>query len=167
MFVKLLTTVFFFISLLSQFLKSSSQTLDFTYNGFPPPLSDISLQGIATVTPNGLLKLTTQPCSKPVTLSIPNLSGSKILQTHRLVILHNLCLRYPLSDRDLSGHGIAFVVAPNASLPFAGASQYMGLFNVTNNGDDTNHVFAVELDTIHIPSSMIPTITMSESISTA
>ncbi|KAF3521714.1 hypothetical protein F2Q69_00050164 [Brassica cretica] len=60
MFVKLLTIVFFFVSLLSQLQKSSSQSLDnFTYNGFYPPLTaNITLQGIASVTPSGLLKLT-------------------------------------------------------------------------------------------------------------
>ncbi|CBI16089.3 unnamed protein product, partial [Vitis vinifera] len=31
------------------------------------------------------------------------------------------------------------------------ASQYLGLFNVTNNGNSSNHVFAVELDTILSP----------------
>nr|VDC58228.1 unnamed protein product [Brassica rapa] len=59
MFVKLLTIVFFFFSLLSQLLKSSSQSVNnFTYNGFHLPLTLISIQGKATVTPNGLLKLT-------------------------------------------------------------------------------------------------------------
>ncbi|CAI9761996.1 unnamed protein product [Fraxinus pennsylvanica] len=48
----------------------------------------------------------------------------------------------------LSGHGIAFVLAPTRGLPGAFGSQYLGLFNSTNNGNSSNHVFAVELDTI-------------------
>ncbi|MFQ6632047.1 hypothetical protein Gotur_009885, partial [Gossypium turneri] len=48
----------------------------------------------------------------------------------------------------LSGHGIAFVIAPNKGLPTSLPSQYLGLFNEFNNGNDTNHVVAVELDTI-------------------
>ncbi|CAH2071969.1 unnamed protein product [Thlaspi arvense] len=120
MFVKLLTIVFFF-SLLSQFPKSFSQILNFTYNGFRPPLTDISIQGITTVTPNGLLKLTNYTVPK---------TG------------------HAFYTKPIRGHGIAFVIAPNASLPYATAGPYIGLFNIANNGDNTNHVFAVELDTI-------------------
>ncbi|TYI91973.1 hypothetical protein E1A91_D02G033400v1 [Gossypium mustelinum] len=48
----------------------------------------------------------------------------------------------------LSGHGVAFVIAPTKGLPTSLPSQYLGLFNELNNGNDTNHVVAVELDTI-------------------
>ena len=43
---------------------------------------------------------------------------------------------------------MAFVIAPQRGLPESLASQYLGLFNGNNNGNDTNHVVAVELDTI-------------------
>ncbi|KAF2306161.1 hypothetical protein GH714_014632 [Hevea brasiliensis] len=57
----------------------------------------------------------------------------------------------PLSKKlqGISGHGIAFVIAPTKGLRGSLPSQYLGLFNKTNNGNDTNHVFAVELDTIY------------------
>ena len=48
----------------------------------------------------------------------------------------------------LSGHGIAFVIAPTRGLPGALPSRYLGLFNMTNNDNSTNHVVAIELDTI-------------------
>ncbi|CAA7037103.1 unnamed protein product [Microthlaspi erraticum] len=48
----------------------------------------------------------------------------------------------------LSGHGIAFAICPTKGLPYATASQYLGLFNITNNGNSSNHVVAVEFDTI-------------------
>ncbi|XP_073107654.1 L-type lectin-domain containing receptor kinase SIT2-like isoform X2 [Elaeis guineensis] len=48
----------------------------------------------------------------------------------------------------LSGHGIVFLVSPTTDLSNALPSQYLGLFNSNNNGNSTNHVFAVELDTI-------------------
>uniref|UniRef100_A0A1J3E2X4 non-specific serine/threonine protein kinase n=1 Tax=Noccaea caerulescens TaxID=107243 RepID=A0A1J3E2X4_NOCCA len=150
MFIKqLLTIFFFFFSVLSQFLKSSSQSLSFTYNGFRPPLTDISLQGIAAVTPNGLLKLTNATSrktahvfyTKPVRFKdSPNGNVSSFSTTFVFAINPRLQM--------LSGLGMAFVVASKASLPYADANQYMGLFNITNNGNDTNHVFAVELDTI-------------------
>ncbi|CAF2118546.1 unnamed protein product [Brassica napus] len=37
---------------------------------------------------------------------------------------------------------------PIASLPHSQSSQYIGLFNNSNNGNETNHVFTVEFDTI-------------------
>ncbi|CAA7033715.1 unnamed protein product [Microthlaspi erraticum] len=141
--------VFFFFSLISQFQKSSSQSLYFIYNGFRPPLTDISIQGIAAVTPNGLLKLTNATTrktghafyTKPIRFKdSPNGNVSSFSTTFVFAISPQL--------RMLSGFGMTFVVSPKPSLPYAGASQYMGLFNATNNGDDTNHVFAVELDTI-------------------
>ncbi|XP_028783405.1 L-type lectin-domain containing receptor kinase IV.1-like [Neltuma alba] len=47
-----------------------------------------------------------------------------------------------------SGHGMAFVISPTKAFPSATAGPYLGLFNITNNADPTNHVFAVELDII-------------------
>ena len=150
MFVKLLTIVFF--SLLSQFPESSSQALDFTYNGFLPPLTDISLEGIATVTPNGLLKLTNYTIqktghafyTKPIRFKdLPNGTVSSFSTTFVFAIHSEI--------PSLSGYGMAFVVAPNPRLRYATASQYMGLFNITSDGNVTNHVFAIEFDTIQSP----------------
>ncbi|KAF8085672.1 hypothetical protein N665_0653s0016 [Sinapis alba] len=146
MFVKLLTIFFFFFFSLP---KISSQIIDFTYNGFRPPLTDISLQGIATVTSKGLLMLTNYTIqetghafyTKPIRFKdFPNGTVSSFSTTFVFAIHSEIPI--------LSGHGIAFVVSPNASLPYARAGQYMGLFNISSNGNDTNHVFAVELDTI-------------------
>ncbi|KAJ3706089.1 hypothetical protein LUZ61_009794 [Rhynchospora tenuis] len=50
---------------------------------------------------------------------------------------------------DLSGHGIAFFISPSKNLSSALPSQYLGLLNIQNNGNLTNHIFAVELDTIY------------------
>ncbi|MCL7042143.1 hypothetical protein MKW94_013058 [Papaver nudicaule] len=46
----------------------------------------------------------------------------------------------------LSGQGMTFFIAPKRELPGSAANQFLGLFNVTNNGNSTNHIFAVELD---------------------
>ncbi|KAG4177292.1 hypothetical protein ERO13_A11G300925v2 [Gossypium hirsutum] len=48
----------------------------------------------------------------------------------------------------LSGHGLAFLILPNNRIPGALPSQYLGLFNQSNNGDSSNHIVVVELDTI-------------------
>ncbi|KAL0712578.1 hypothetical protein Bca4012_019556 [Brassica carinata] len=150
MFVKLLTIVFFFVSLLSQFLKSSSQSLDnFTYNGFFPPLTaNITLQGIATVTPSGLLKLTSSSTTgqafynQPIRFkNSPNDTVSSFSTTFVFAI-HSEFLT-------LSGHGLAFVVAPNFILPIVNSSsEHLGLFNPNIEQNETIDIFAVELNTI-------------------
>ncbi|KAG2289758.1 hypothetical protein Bca4012_029182 [Brassica carinata] len=145
MFLKLLTI--FFLNLLFQ--ETSSQITNFTYNGFPPLPTDLSLQGITTVTQNGLLLLTNFTVqktghaflNKPIRFKdSPNASAFSFSTTFVFAIHSQIDI--------LSGHGIAFTIAPKPSLPDATASQYIGLFNISNNGNDTNHVFAVELDTI-------------------
>ncbi|CAA7033713.1 unnamed protein product [Microthlaspi erraticum] len=147
MFVKQLLTVV----LVSQFLKSSSQSFNFTYNGFRRPLNDIYLQGIATVTPIGLLELTDTTVQQTgqafYARSIrfkdsPNGTVSSFSTTFVFAI------GTQIPPPPLSGHGLAFVVAPYFGIQSGTPSQYLGLFNVTSNGNDTNHVFAVEFDTI-------------------
>ncbi|KAJ9184979.1 hypothetical protein P3X46_004661 [Hevea brasiliensis] len=51
------------------------------------------------------------------------------------------------NDTEFSGHGLAFAISPSKGIPGAFPNQYLGLFNATNNGKDSNHVVAVELDT--------------------
>ncbi|CAH2071973.1 unnamed protein product [Thlaspi arvense] len=147
MLVKLLTIVFF-LSPLSQSLKSSSQNLGFTFNGFRPPVTDLSMQGIASITHKGLLKLTKYTArktshafyTKPIRFKdSPNDSVSSFSTTFVFAI-QSLLTEY-------GGEGMAFVVAPNFGLPITSAGQYLGLFNIINNGNDTHHVLAVEFDT--------------------
>ncbi|KAJ0250130.1 L-type lectin-domain containing receptor kinase IV.4 [Hirschfeldia incana] len=139
MFLKLLTIVFFFFSILSQSLQHSSQNTEFTFNGFYPPLTDISVQGIASVTPKGVLKLTNIErsesglafYSKPIRFKdSPNDTVSSFSTTFVFAI-------DPLISK-FSGPGMAFVIAPRAT----------AAPNIINNCNDTNHALAVELDTV-------------------
>ncbi|KAG2326529.1 hypothetical protein Bca4012_035482 [Brassica carinata] len=146
MFLKLFF-LFFFSNLLFQ--ESSSQRTNFTYNGFSPLPKDISLQGITTVTKNGLLLLTNFTVqktghaflTKPIRFKDSPTGSAFSFSTTFVFAIHS---QIPI----LSGHGIAFTIAPQPRLPDATASQYIGLFNISNNGNATNNVFAVELDTI-------------------
>lgn len=49
---------------------------------------------------------------------------------------------------DLSGHGLALFIAPSKDFSTTLAYEYLGLFNMQNNGNASNHIFAIELDTI-------------------
>eukprot|EP01018_Ginkgo_biloba_P000259 Gb_33347 [translate_table: standard] len=52
---------------------------------------------------------------------------------------------HPPSDE--GGHGIAFIMTPYKSLRGAVAAEYLGLLNLSSNGQLYNHLFAVEFDT--------------------
>ncbi|KAJ8750516.1 hypothetical protein K2173_015667 [Erythroxylum novogranatense] len=51
----------------------------------------------------------------------------------------------------LGGHGIAFAMSPSTEFKGSVASQYLGLFNTSTSVSSSNHVFAVELDTVLSP----------------
>ncbi|XP_019161761.1 PREDICTED: L-type lectin-domain containing receptor kinase IV.1-like [Ipomoea nil] len=119
----------------------------FTYNGFRS--ADLSLDGLAEVTSNGLLKLTNSTTRKKGHAFHPNPirfknspDGSAISFSTTFVFA--IAPEYPT----FGGHGLAFAIAPKRGLPGGVASQYLGLLSATNNGNLTNHLFAVEFDTI-------------------
>ncbi|VAI50569.1 unnamed protein product [Triticum turgidum subsp. durum] len=49
--------------------------------------------------------------------------------------------------KDLSSNGLTMFIAPSKNLPAAMPIQFLGLLNDQNNGNETNHIFAIELDT--------------------
>lgn len=141
--------LFILVSLLVTSVSAASEPPNFIFNGFNGFKSaNLSLNGMAVVTPNGLLKLTNETRQKighafysnPVNFVNSSYGVSSFSTTFVFAIVSE----YP----NLSGHGIVFVVAPTRTFPHAQPSQHLGLFNDDNNGNATNHVFAVELDTI-------------------
>ncbi|XP_056170379.1 L-type lectin-domain containing receptor kinase IV.1-like [Syzygium oleosum] len=124
-----------------------AQETSFVYNSFRS--AKLSLDGIAGVTSNGLLKLTNDTMEQkghafhadPVRFkNLPNGSVFSFSTTFVFAIQPQYAT--------LSGHGIVFVVAPQRGLPGSLANQYLGMFNKIDNNKNTNHVFGVELDTI-------------------
>jgi hypothetical protein len=126
----------------------ASEDTSFLFNGFRS--RNLSLDGIAEITPNGLLRLTNDTTKQKGHAFYPNPVSFKKSSTGFASSFSTTFVFaiYPASPT-LSGHGIAFVVAPTRGLPGALPSPYLGLFNDSNNGNDTNHVFAVELDNHH------------------
>ncbi|KAB1220843.1 L-type lectin-domain containing receptor kinase IV.1 [Morella rubra] len=141
MFFKLVTLLPFLVSLVA------SEDTSIIYNGFRS--ANLSLDGIAEITSNGLLKLTNDTRQHKGHAFFPNpinfkKSSNGTAPSFSTIFVFAIISQYPT----LSGHGIAFVIAPTRGLPGALPSQYLGLFNETNNGNATNHVVAIELDTI-------------------
>ncbi|KAL6647096.1 hypothetical protein ACP70R_014533 [Stipagrostis hirtigluma subsp. patula] len=118
----------------------------FVYSGFSG--ANLTLDSVASITPNGLLELT---------------NGSARLKSHAFHptpfcfsrmpngTVHSFAVTYVFAiycvQTDICGHGIAFVIAASTNFSDAMQSQYMGLINDHNNGNTSNHFFAVELDT--------------------
>ncbi|XP_010943349.1 L-type lectin-domain containing receptor kinase SIT2-like isoform X1 [Elaeis guineensis] len=128
-------------------LAVSTSDDDLTFNGFSG--ANLTLDGIASITSNGLLMLTNKTKQMkghgfhPSPLHFRKPPDGKIFSFSTTFVFAILS-----EYVGLSGHGIVFLVSPTTDLSNALPSQYLGLFNSNNNGNSTNHVFAVELDTI-------------------
>ncbi|XP_019464878.1 PREDICTED: L-type lectin-domain containing receptor kinase IV.1-like [Lupinus angustifolius] len=142
MFLKLVAVLFLLVTVVT------SENTSFFYNGFKSTQL-LYLDGIAEFTSNGLLKLTndTKQQKGHAFYQNPMVFKNNINETvssFSTTFVFAIRSEYP----NLSGHGIVFVVSPTKGLPNSLPSQYLGLFNETNNGNSTNHVFGVEIDTI-------------------
>ncbi|OEL28513.1 L-type lectin-domain containing receptor kinase IV.1 [Dichanthelium oligosanthes] len=121
------------------------QFVDYGFTG-----ANLSLDGTATVTPAGLLQLTNGTLQlkghafHPTPLRFREGGGTGAVRSFSASFVFGILSAYP----DMSAHGIVFVVSPTTDFSTALASQYLGLVNVTSNGDERNQIFAVELDTL-------------------
>ncbi|XP_018820039.2 putative L-type lectin-domain containing receptor kinase II.2 [Juglans regia] len=138
-----LLMILYISSIPLNFAQDESQ---FIYNGFSQ--ANLYLDGIAEILPNGLLQLTNSSNQKlghafyqlPINFStISSLSFST-----------NFVFAMVPQELEHGGHGIAFAISPSRS--FNGIeSQYLGLFNRSNNGLTSNHILAIELDPVKSP----------------
>ncbi|VAH57579.1 unnamed protein product [Triticum turgidum subsp. durum] len=118
------------------------------YSGFTG--ANLALDGAATVTPGGLLELTNGTDQQkghafyPTPLRFAGGSPGAVVRSFSASFVFAIQSIYT----DLSAHGMAFVVASSTNFSSALPGQLLGLTDVQNNGNGSNHFFAVELDTI-------------------
>ncbi|XP_073289306.1 L-type lectin-domain containing receptor kinase S.4-like [Primulina huaijiensis] len=130
-------------------IAASSQNDEFTYNGFNDPKMNISLNGVSRIHENGLLQLTNETSRVighaffPTQLRFKN-------SVNGTGFSFSTCFVFSIHPEytKLGGHGMAFTIAPSKELPTALPSQYLGLMNSSDVGNFSNHVFAVEFDTV-------------------
>uniref|UniRef100_A0A0D9VF37 non-specific serine/threonine protein kinase n=1 Tax=Leersia perrieri TaxID=77586 RepID=A0A0D9VF37_9ORYZ len=138
-------------------LAAGADSDQFAYSGFAG-VKDLTLDGTAMVTPDGLLQLTNgKPQVKghafhstPLRFresSSPEGRKKKVVRSFSASFVFGIVTASP----SIGGHGIALVIAPTKDLSSGLASTYLGFLNTTSNGNDNNHIFAVELDTIQSP----------------
>ncbi|XP_042481356.1 L-type lectin-domain containing receptor kinase IV.1-like [Macadamia integrifolia] len=134
-----------FLLLLRGYVASQQNDIGFTYNGFGGV--NMSLDGLAQITSNGLLMLvnTTRQQSGhafyPHPLHFMNSSTGSVF-SFSTTFVFAMFGKYGA----VAGTGMTFVIAPSTKFPGAVPAGYMGLFNMTNVGKSSNHVIAVELD---------------------
>uniref|UniRef100_K3Y1A5 non-specific serine/threonine protein kinase n=1 Tax=Setaria italica TaxID=4555 RepID=K3Y1A5_SETIT len=135
------------VSLGPNLLEVSADGGQFTYSGFAG--SNLTLDGTATITSGGLLQLTNGTAYlkghafHPAPLRLRN-STNGTVQSFSVTFVFGIVSIYP----DFSAHGMTFFIAPGKDFAAALPAKYLGLTNVQNNGNASNNLFAVELDTI-------------------
>ncbi|CAH8334474.1 unnamed protein product [Eruca vesicaria subsp. sativa] len=128
--------------------RTTTTTTEFTFRGFSGNQSQILTTGAATIKPDGLLRLTDRNANvtgtafynKPVRLLANSTMVASFSTSFVFVII-------PTSSSN-GGFGFTFTISPTPDRPGAESAQYLGLLNERNDGNLTNHVFAVEFDTV-------------------
>lgn len=144
----LLLHVFFFL------LATLAASQEFTYAGFGGGgrNPNLTLNGVTELRPDGILRLTNETSRlighafypSPLRLLNSDIGKNGTAVSFSTEFAFVVVPEYP----KLGGHGFAFVVAPDPRLPGALPSQYLGLLSAADVGNVTNHVFAVEFDTV-------------------
>ncbi|KAK4270350.1 hypothetical protein QN277_023394 [Acacia crassicarpa] len=138
--VKLVAMVFLLLTARVQV--SGEEDTSFIFNnGFQS--AHLTMDGISEITPNGLLKPANETKQEQGHAFYPNPIAFNDSSSFSTTFVFAIRSEY----KTLSFHGIVFVISPAKAFPGAFPAQYFGLFNHNNDGNRTNHVFAVELDT--------------------
>jgi serine/threonine protein kinase len=138
-----LPLIFFIVPCVSAIANGEDQ---FSYSGFTS--INLTLDGAATVTPNGLLELTNGTLRLKGHAFHPTLfrfskSPNGTAQSFSVSYVFAIYCILP----SICGHGMAFLVSASRNFSTTLQSEYMGVINDHNNGNASNHFFAVELDT--------------------
>ncbi|KAL2229570.1 probable L-type lectin-domain containing receptor kinase VI.1 [Sesamum indicum] len=135
--------LFLVIILCSLFILSESQS--FVYNGFNN--SNLVRAGATIIKPSGALRLTNNSHNvighafhpTPIPIFFNNASSFTTYFVFQIV---------PSTLNTDGGFGLAFTLSPSPQFPGAAPGHLLGIFNPSNNGNPSNHIFAVEFDTV-------------------
>ncbi|XP_025803669.1 L-type lectin-domain containing receptor kinase IV.1-like isoform X2 [Panicum hallii] len=137
----LLSSIVFLVFTISALAGSEVQ---FVYHGFSGV--NLTMDGNAKVTPDGLLELTNDTVNLGHTFYPSPLNFRKWLNGTVQSFSVSFVFAILSVHDDISADGMAFFVSPTKNLSNTWA-QYIGLLNSENDGNTSNHMFAVELDT--------------------
>ncbi|XP_021848020.1 L-type lectin-domain containing receptor kinase SIT2-like [Spinacia oleracea] len=134
---KKIALLFFFVAL--TFAQDEKQ---FMYNGFQG--AKLHLDGLANIHPNGLLQMTNSSLQGSGHVFYPQPLKFNTSRSFSTTFVFAINTDVP----GHGGHGIAFVISSSMNFDHAVPAEYLGIFNISNNGNNSNHVIAVELDTV-------------------
>ncbi|KAJ6303440.1 hypothetical protein OIU77_017340 [Salix suchowensis] len=130
-----------------------AQSVQFKFEGFNGSEKDLTVHGASIFMSSGLLRLTNKTrnvvgqafYSTPIQMlnntssnSSPNASSFSTTFVFQIV-----------SPKGKGGFGLAFTLAPSNQLTGAEPGHFLGLFNTENDNKTSNHIFAVEFDTVN------------------
>ncbi|XP_057847286.1 L-type lectin-domain containing receptor kinase IV.3 [Cryptomeria japonica] len=121
----------------------------FTYGEFNE--SSIILLKDASIHSERVLTLTNQTLRSKARALYPTPITIKDSDNSMVSFSTSFVMSIVIPSKGLSGHGIAFIMAPNKSIVGAEDSQYLVLATPKTNGLQSNHLFAVEFDTNYNP----------------
>lgn len=126
-----------------------SQQDEFFFEGFADGNTNISLNGGAQIWENGILRLTNDTLRVAghafysSSIQFKKQNDGKV-SSFSTSFAFAIVPQYP----ELGGHGFAFTISPSKELAGGYPSQYLGLLNPNDIGNFSNHLFAVEFDTV-------------------
>ncbi|KAH7553726.1 hypothetical protein ACOSP7_029446 [Xanthoceras sorbifolium] len=138
----------FFSVLIFLSIRVSSELNELFFPGFKDLGTNLTLEGVAEIERNGILRLTNETSrlqgqafyNSP--FGFKNSTNGKVFSFSASFALA-IVPEYP----KLGGHGLAFVISQSKELRGL-PSQYLGLLNSSDIGNFSNHLFAVEFDTV-------------------
>ncbi|XP_068668269.1 L-type lectin-domain containing receptor kinase S.4-like [Aristolochia californica] len=144
-------TLFFCIwAFLLPLTPSLAQKNGFVYSGFDPGTANLTLKDYARIGTNRILRLTNDTSRlkgyafHPSPIRFKDGSNSNSAFSFSTAFAFAIVPKYP----KLGGHGLSFAIVPSIEFRGAHPSQYLGLLNASDNGNFSNHIFAVEFDTV-------------------
>ncbi|XP_031488611.1 L-type lectin-domain containing receptor kinase S.4-like [Nymphaea colorata] len=148
------------VQILFLLLTTSSMGEHFIFNDFKG--ANLSLDGAAAITSNGLLLLTNDshveavghgfyPRPIPFKKSFSSTSSSSARNATVTSFSTRFAFAITSQFSNTSCHGLAFVLSPTAGIAGGVPNNYLGLFNNSNPGNSSDHFLAVEFDTCNDP----------------
>ncbi|XP_022141878.1 probable L-type lectin-domain containing receptor kinase VI.1 [Momordica charantia] len=131
----------------------------FLYNGFNENArlnknaQNLSLDGAVIEKPSGALRLTDTSHNVVGRAFYPNafkmFDKSSDSYPNASSFSTSFVFAINPSSPGRGGYGFAFALVPSTQIVGAESGHYLGLFNASNDGNRSNHIFAVEFDTVN------------------